>query len=60
MNGSRDRCVVKRSPFFPGLFFAIVFFFFVSATGERGASDEMAALHLIYSNDIAGYLEPCG
>ncbi len=42
------------------LFLAIVFFFFVSATGERGAFDEAAALHLIYSNDIAGYLEPCG
>lgn len=60
MKGSRDRRVVKRSPFVSGLFLATVFFFFVSATGERGASDQTAALHLIYSNDIAGYLEPCG
>ncbi len=50
---------VKRA-FLPGVLLALILFFFLSATPERGASSETPVLHLVYSNDVGGYLEPCG
>ncbi len=50
----------KKDSIVRTLFLGAIVLMALGATEERGACADPPALHLIYSNDVAGYLEPCG